>query len=422
MGHYSHKRLPPWETAVVTVKRQFPSWSSIKPMLGWSWPTLKRRDRGLERALTVADLRDLSAKRVPRSVFDYVEGGALQELSIKRSKETFERVEFRARVLTGVAKVDLSTTILGKPTSMPIIFAPTGYTRMMHYRGEYAVASSATKSDLIYSLSTMGTVSPEDLVAATPEGRKWFQLYLWQNRDQSRDFIQQAKRAGFEALVLTVDTPVSGQRLRDTRNGLTVPPKITTKTFLNMATKPKWWANMLTTPPLEFAAMRGYDRSLFELAQLIFDPTATMKDIPWLQKEWGGPLIVKGIQTVEDALALKKLGVQGIVLSNHGGRQMDRGTVPLEILPEVRAAVGKSMEIYIDGSVLNGGDVLAAVALGANAVLIGRPYLYGLMAAGEAGVDRMSDIFRSEMDNTMTLLGVGRMSELGPEHVRLRNH
>jgi L-lactate dehydrogenase (cytochrome) len=293
---------------------------------------------------------------------------------------------------------------------------------MMHYRGEYAVAASATKNDLIYSLSTMGTVSPEDLVGATPEGRKWFQLYLWQNRDQSRDFIQQAKRAGFEALVLTVDTPVSGQRLRDTRNGLTVPPKITMKTFLNMATKPKWWANMLTTPPLEFAAMRGYDRSLFELAQLIFDPTVTMKDIPWLQKEWGGPLIVKGVQTVEDALALKKLGVQGIVLSNHGGRQMDRGTVPLEILPEVRAAVGQSMEIYIDGSVLNGGDVLAAVALGANAALIGRPYLYGLMAAGEAGVDRMSDIFRLEMDNTMKLLGVGTMSDLGPEHVRLRSH
>jgi L-lactate dehydrogenase (cytochrome) len=194
------------------------------------------------------------------------------------------------------------------------------------------------------------------------------------------------------------------------------------KTFLNMSTKPKWWANMLTTPPLEFAAMRGYDRSLFELAQLIFDPTVTMKDIPWLQKEWGGPLIVKGVQTVEDALALKKLGVQGIVLSNHGGRQMDRGTVPLEILPEVRAAVGKSMEIYIDGSVLNGGDVLAAVALGANAALIGRPYLYGLMAAGEAGVDRMSDIFRLEMDNTMKLLGVGKTSDLGPQHVRLRSH
>jgi L-lactate dehydrogenase (cytochrome) len=293
---------------------------------------------------------------------------------------------------------------------------------MMHYRGEYAVAASAAKNDLVYSLSTMGTVSPEDLVAATPEGRKWFQLYLWQNRDQSRDFIQQAKRAGFEALVLTVDTPVSGQRLRDTRNGLTVPPKITMKTFLNMATKPKWWANMLTTPPLEFAAMRGYDRSLFELAQLIFDPTVTMKDIPWLQKEWGGPLIVKGIQTVEDALALKKIGVQGIVLSNHGGRQMDRGTVPLEILPEVRAAVGNSMEIYIDGSILNGGDVLAAVALGANAALIGRPYLYGLMAAGEAGVDRMSDIFRLEMDNTMKLLGVGKTSDLGPQHVRLRSH
>lgn len=406
----------------MSVKRQFPRWSSIKPLLGWSWPRFERRDRGLERSLTVEDVRDLSAKRVPKSVFDYVEGGALQELSIQRAKNAFRRVEFLPRVLRGVSEVDLGQKILGKKASLPIVFAPTGYSRMMHYLGEYAVAASAAKHGVIYTLSTMGTVSPEDLVKAVPEGRKWFQLYLWQNRDQSRDFIQQAKRAGFEALVLTVDTPVSGQRLKDTRNGLTVPPKITMKTFLNMATKPRWWANLLTTPPLEFAAMRGYDRSLFELAQLIFDPSVQMKDIPWLQKEWGGPLIVKGIQTVEDAVALKKLGVQGIVLSNHGGRQMDRGTVPLEILPAVRKAVGKSMEIYIDGSILNGGDVLAAVAMGATGVLVGRPYLYGLMAAGEKGVDRVLDIFTLEMDNTMKLLGVGKVADLGPEHARLRDN
>jgi len=404
----------------VSVKRQFPRWSSIKPLLGWSWPRFGRRDRGLERSLTIGDLRELSRKRVPKSVFDYVEGGSLQELSIARAKETFSKVEFHTRVLQGVSEVDVSANILGSPTSMPIILAPTGYTRMMHYLGEYAVAASAAKQDLIYTLSTMGTVSPEDLVAATPEGRKWFQLYLWQNREQSRDFITQAKRAGFEALVLTVDTPFSGLRLRDTRNGLTVPPKITAKTFLNMAMKPRWWGNLLTTPPLDFAAMRGYDRSLFELAQLIFDPTATMKDIPWLQEEWGGKLIVKGVQSVEDALALKTLGVDAIVLSNHGGRQMDRGIVPLELLPQVRTAVGTSMEVFIDGGVQNAGDALAAVALGANGVMIGRPYLYGLMAAGESGVDRMADIFRLEMDNTLKLMGVPRLSDLTPEHARIR--
>lgn len=406
----------------MSVKRQFPRWSSIKPLLGWSWPRFERRDRGLDRALTVEDVRDLSSKRVPKSVFDYVEGGALQELSIQRAKSAFQRVEFLPRVLRAVSEVDLSQKILGAKASLPIVLAPTGYSRMMHYLGEYAVAAAASRHDVIYTLSTMGTVSPEDLVASVPGGRKWFQLYLWHNRDQSRDFIQQAKRAGFEALVLTVDTPVSGQRLRDSRNGLTVPPKITAKTFLNMATKPRWWANLLTTPPLEFAAMRGYDRSLFELAQLIFDPTVQMKDIAWLQKEWGGPLIVKGIQTVEDALELKKLGVQGIVLSNHGGRQMDRGTVPLEILPAIRQAVGPAMEVYIDGSILNGGDVLAAVAMGATGVLVGRPYLYGLMAAGERGVDRVLDIFSLEMDNTMKLLGVGKVSQLGPEHARLREN
>ena len=406
----------------MSVKRQFPRWSSIQPLLGWSWPRFRRRDRGLDKVLTIPDLRDLSRKRVPRSVFDYVEGGALQELSIKRSKESFQRIEFHPRILRGVTEVDLSREVLGKRTSMPIILAPTGYTRMMHYLGEYAVASSAAKNDLVYTLSTMGTCSPSDLAEATPEGRKWFQLYLWQNRDQSRDFIAQARDNGFDALILTVDTPVSGQRLRDTRNGLTVPPKITMKTFLNMATKPRWWANLLTTPPLEFAAMRGYDKSLFELAKLVFDPSVTLKDVAWLQKEWGGPLIVKGIQTVEDALEMKKLGVQGIVLSNHGGRQMDRGTTPLELLPEVRAAVGPEMEVFIDGSVLSGGDVLGAVALGATAVLVGRPYLYGLMAAGENGVDKMAQIFREEMENTMTLMGVSRIDDLGPEHVRLRTN
>lgn len=404
----------------MSVKRQFPRWSSIKPLLGWSWPSFRKRDRGLERALTIPDLRELSRKRVPTSVFDFVEGGALQEISIRRSKEAFQRVEFHARVLQGVTEVDLSREVLGQRASMPIILAPTGYSRMMHYLGEYAVAASAAKHGLVYTLSTMGTCSPADLAAASPEGRKWFQLYLWQNREQSRDFIRQARDNGFDSLIVTVDTPVSGQRHRDTRNGLTVPPKITAKTFLNMATKPKWWANLLTTPPLEFAAMRGYDRSLFELAELIFDPSVTAKDVAWIQSEWGGPVIVKGIQTVADALEMKKLGVQGIVLSNHGGRQMDRGTTPLELLPEVRQAVGDSMEVYIDGAVLYGGDVLAAVALGATGVLVGRPYLYGLMAAGEAGVDRMTEIFRAEMENTMTLMGVSRIDDLGPEHARLR--
>ncbi|MFT4775352.1 MAG: L-lactate dehydrogenase (cytochrome) [Pontimonas sp.] len=405
----------------MSVKRQLPTWKTIKPLLGGSPSGMFGGDRALARVQTIGELRDLSARRVPKAVFDYVEGGALQELSIERSKDAYRRVEFRPRVLRGVSEVDLHRTVLGKPTSMPLILAPTGYTRMMHYMGEYAVAAAAAEEDLIYTLSTMGTVSPEDLARAVPDGRRWFQLYLWQNRDQSREMIRQARNANFEALVLTVDTPVSGQRLRDNRNGLTVPPKVTAKTFLNMATKPKWWANLLTTPPLEFAAMRGYDKSLFELAKLIFDPTVTLAEIPWLQEEWGGPLLVKGIQTVEDALEMKKLGVQGIVLSNHGGRQMDRGCAPLEILPEVRSAVGDSMEVYVDGSVLNGGDVLASVAMGATGTLVGRPYLYGLMAAGQAGVHKMASLFRDEMENTMKLLGVDHIDKLDNAYAKLRN-
>jgi L-lactate dehydrogenase (cytochrome) len=306
-------------------------------------------------------------------------------------------------------------------SELPIILAPTGYTRMMHYIGERAVAHAAEKFGIPYCLSTMGTTSVEDLAAQVPGVRRWFQLYLWKDRVQSSNFVARAREGGYDVLLLTVDTPVSGMRLRDTRNGLTVTQKLRPSTFFDMASHVAWWFNLLTTAPLEFATFKNYDKSLSELAEQIFDPSAKMSDIAWLRETWNGSLIVKGVQTIADAELLADLGVDGIVISNHGGRQLDRGAAPLEVLPNFVSAVGDRVDIYIDGGVMSGGDVLAAVAMGAKGVLIGRAYLYGLMAGGQAGVERALEIFRDEIQNTMKLLGIASLAELNTDFVKLRS-
>ena len=287
---------------------------------------------------------------------------------------------------------------------------------------EIGIATVATQHNLVYSLSTMGTTSAQELGDAVSQSRRWFQLYVWRDREQTRSFVAQAKDAGFEALILTVDTPVAGQRNRDIRNGLTVPPKINSKTFFNMATKMKWWFNVLTTPALEFATFRQFTRPLSEIAATFFDASVTFEDLAWLKSIWGGPIIVKGIQSVADAKMLAKMGVDAIVLSNHGGRQLDCGVVPLELLPEVVAAVGKKMEIYIDGGVMSGKDILAAIGFGADAVLIGRAYLYGAMAGGMAGVEKCIEILAQEMKTTMQLTGVTSIAEFTSEYVNLRQN
>ena len=405
------------------MKRQFPRWKNIKPLLGWSLPKFPLEDRKLKRAVNLQELRLLARKRVPKAVFDYVDGGANDEISYQRSAETFSKVEFHARVLRDVSKIDLTTKIAGKNSSLPIIFAPTGYTRMMNYEGEPMVAQVCEENNLIYSLSTMGTTSSQEIADQVPGVRRWFQLYLWRDRSQSLQFIYGAKEAGFEGLILTVDTAVGGIKWRDMRNGLTVPPKITLKTFFDMALKPKWWANLLTTAPLEFATFRNFNKPLSEIAATVFDPAVTFADVKWLRSVWKGKLIIKGIQTVEDAKQLAKIGVDAIILSNHGGRQLDKSVVPLEILPAVRKAIGKKgkgTQIYIDGAIMSGADVLAAVALGADAVLIGRAYLYGAMAAGREGVQKVVETLRFEMETAMKLMGVRNIDELTPEFVSIR--
>jgi L-lactate dehydrogenase (cytochrome) len=377
-------------------------------------------ERRLAGAASVADLRLLARRRAPRAVFDYTDGAAGDEIGLRRSRQAFGRVEFRSRVLRDVSDVDPTTTILGRPSALPLVFAPTGFTRMMHTEGEPAVARVAGRAGIPYALSTMGTTSIEDLAAASPDARLWFQLYLWRDREASRDFVERARSAGYEALVLTVDTPVPGARLRDVRNGLTIPPSLSVRTFAEGALHPAWWFDLLTTEPLEFASLSRSEGTVAELVARMFDPALTMSDLSWLRSVWPGSLVVKGIQHVDDARAVVDAGADAVVVSNHGGRQLDRAPVPLEALADVVDAVGDRAEVYVDGGILSGSDLVAAVALGARAGLVGRAYLYGLMAGGERGVQRAWDILHAEVVTTLALLGVTRVEDLSRDHVRLR--
>ena len=369
---------------------------------------------------SIDELRLIAKKRVPKAVFDYVEGGASEELGYRRSADVFKRTEFKVRTLQKVGNLNTSQIILGKSADLPIIFAPTGYTRMMHHTGEPTVAKIASQSNLIYVLSTMGTTSPEELAQNTPNVRRWMQLYVMRNRKDTEKLVKSAKENGFEALMVTVDTPVTGIKIRDLKNGLTVPPKIKLGTLLDILTKPRWWFNLIAGKKLEFAAFRGWDKPLDELAQQIFSPDVTENDIRWLKSIWKGPIIIKGIQSVQDAKRVISLGVNGIVVSNHGGRQLDRSPVPLEILEDIVNTVGNKAEVYVDGGIMSGQDVYAAIALGAKAVLIGRAYLYGLMAGGERGVNRVVDIFMRDLRNTMALTGCTDLAQVKKAGARIR--
>jgi L-lactate dehydrogenase (cytochrome) len=400
--------------------RHRPHWSELQPILRPRKTTLNPTDRRLATTASIADLRRLARRRAPRAVFDYTDGGAGDEIAMQRSREAYDRIEFRPHVLQDVSEVDATTSILGRPSAAPIVFAPTGFTRMMHTEGEVAVARVAARTGIPYALSTMGTTSIESLADAAPKGRRWFQLYLWRDREASRDFVTRAHESGYEALVLTVDTPVAGPRLRDVRNGLTIPPSLSLSTFVDGALHPAWWFDLLTTEPLEFASLNRFEGTVAELVGRLFDPAATIADLVWLRSIWDGPLVVKGILTVEDARAVVDAGADAVVVSNHGGRQLDRSATPLEALPAVVEAVGDRAEVYVDGGVMSGSDVVAAVARGAQAVLVGRAYLYGLMAGGERGVQRAADILLREVSATLALLGVTRVADLRPDHVRIR--
>lgn len=400
-------------------RRRLPRWRELKPLLRPRPFIADPTRRRLARAESIPALREIARRRTPKAVFDYTEGGSGAEHSISAARRYYDGIEFLPHVLRDVSAVDTRAKVLGQSFALPVGLAPTGFTRLMHHEGEIAAARAAEHHDIPYALSTMGTTAIEDVEQVAPTTQKWFQLYLWRDRQASIDLIRRARHAGFDVLTLTVDTPVAGARLRDVRNGLTIPPALTGKTLFDAARHPRWWLNLLTTAPLEFASLQSWNGTVAELANTIFDPAATVEDVKWLREQWDGKLVVKGIQRADDAVAAVEAGADALVVSNHGGRQLDQSIAPLKVLPEIKDAVDGRCELLVDGGVLSGRDVVAALSLGADFVLLGRAYLYGLMAGGEQGVHRMLDLLSAEIKNTMQLLGATAVQDLHPGLVRV---
>ena len=404
-------------SSVSKLQRRVPRYRDLARLLNFREPIWNSKTRRLARAQTIYDLRRIAKRRTPKAPFDYTDGAADSESSLVRARRTYENLEFHPRVLRDVSTVDLTTQMLGNFFSLPLGIAPTGFTRMMQIEGENAGSAAAMDAGIPFTLSTMGTRSIEDIALAAPHGRNFFQLYILKDREQSMALVNRARLAGFETLVLTVDVPVAGARLRDVRNGMTIPPTLTLGTIINAIPRPAWWWNFLTTDPLEFASLNSWNGTIAELTQKMFDPTVTFEDLKWIRSQWSGGLIVKGIQHVDDAVMAVEAGADAVILSNHGGRQLDRAPIPVLLLPEVVKQIGKKAEIHVDTGIMHGADVIAAIAAGANFTWIGRAYLYGLMAGGKEGVDRSIEILRGQMVRTMQLLGVRALDELNPDHV-----
>lgn len=400
-------------------RRQWPRWQDIRPMVVSPPRTGTRLERRLARAGSIEDLCAMARRRAPRAVFDYVDGAAEGELSLARARAALDSVEFSPHVLRDVAAVETRTEILGEPAGLPLVLAPTGLSKAVHHEAEPAVARAAADAGLPYALSTMSTTSIEDVAAAAPAGNHWFQLYVWRDRAASTDLLARAAASGFSALILTVDVPVSGARLRDVRNGFTVPPTLRAKTLFDMGLHPAWWFNLLTGGPLGFASMGGAPSDVAGQVAAMFDPSVTFDDIAWVREHWSGPMVIKGIQRTDDAVRAADLGADALVVSNHGGRQLDRSRAPLVVLQEIRDRMQDRVELYLDGGIRSGADIAAAVGLGADACLAGRAYLYGLMAGGEVGVRRALSLLRAELVRTMQLLGVRDLAELRSGVVRL---
>jgi L-lactate dehydrogenase (cytochrome) len=403
--------------SAATMKRRLPRPQELAPLLQFRKPRLNLKQRRLESALTIEDLRRIAKRRTPKAAFDYTDGAAEEELSLARARQAFRDIEFHPTILRDVAKIDSGATVLGDRVAQPFGIAPTGFTRLMQTEGEIAGAHAAARAGIPFSLSTLGTSSIEDVKEANPHGRNWFQLYMWKDRDRSMALVERAAAAGFDTLLVTVDVPVAGARLRDTRNGMSIPPALTLRTVLDAVPHPRWWFDLLSTEPLSFASLDRWPGTVAEYLDTMFDPTVTFDDLAWIRTQWPNKLVVKGIQTIEDARSAVDHGADGIVLSNHGGRQLDRAPVPFHLLPRVAVELGNDTEVLLDTGIMSGADVVAAIALGARFTLIGRAYLYGLMAGGEAGVDRAIEIMSGQVSRTMRLLGVTSLDELAPRHV-----
>jgi len=399
------------------VTRQVPKPGELLELMKFKKPELNGKKRRLESALTIYDLRTIAKKRTPKAAFDYTDGSAEDEISLTRARQAFEDIEFSPSILRPAAEVDTSVQIFGGPSALPFGIAPTGFTRLMQTEGETAGATAAAAAGIPFTLSTLGTTSIENVKAANPNGRNWFQLYVMRDREISYDLTRRAGEAGFDTLFFTVDTPVAGARLRDKRNGFSIPPQLTPGTIINAIPRPWWWWDFLTTPKLEFASLATTGGTVGELLNSAMDPTISFDDLAIIRDLFPGKLVIKGVQNLEDSKKLVDLGVDGIVLSNHGGRQLDRAPIPFHLLPEVAREVGRHTEVTIDTGIMSGADIVASIALGAKFTLVGRAYLYGLMAGGREGVDRMIYILRDQIERTMKLLGVSSLEELTPAHV-----
>jgi L-lactate dehydrogenase (cytochrome) len=387
--------------------------AEIRDLIGLRAPELNPAQRRLARCHDIWDMRTIARRRMPRAVFDYVDGGADDELTLERNVAAFRAWEFVPDNLRDVSHADTSTTLFGRNLPLPLVFAPTGYTRMMHPAGEVAVGRAAARAGIPYGLSTVASSSIEEL-AATGHPNLWFQLYIWRDRRLVHDLVDRANAHGYAVLEVSVDVPVSGNRARDVRNGLTIPPRLTARALADIARHPGWWARMLRAPAIRFANAPPEIAGGVTIENMTaqFDPSVEWRELEEIRERWPRALVLKGTIGPEDARRAVAAGVDGIHLSNHGGRQLDRTVATLDLLPAVREAVGDELPIILDSGIRHGADIAIAVALGADAGAVGRAYLYGLMAAGEAGVERATDLLAAQFRRTMQLLGVTSIGEL----------
>jgi L-lactate dehydrogenase (cytochrome) len=368
----------------------------------------------------IEDLRALARRKVPKAFFEYVDGGSYNEETLRANRAELEPIKLRQRVMVDVSDRSLATTIVGQKVSAPFALAPIGLCGMQYGDGEILSAQAAEEAELPFTLSTMSINSIEQVAEATTKPF-WFQLYVIRDRGFSRDILSRAAKAGCNALVLTVDLQVLGQRHRDIRNGMTVPPQIRLKNIIDMATKPEWVFSILRGKSKTFGNLAGHVKGMDDVTSLAqwtnsqFDPALNWKDVDWIKKVWPGKLIIKGILDVEDARTAVKLGADAIVVSNHGGRQLDGAQASIAALPPIAQAVGSDTEVLFDGGIRTGSDMLRALALGAHACLIGRAYIYGLGAGGKAGVAKAIDILKKELSVAMALTGTTRVGDIGPQ-------
>jgi L-lactate dehydrogenase (cytochrome) len=380
----------------------------------------------LKHCHSIADLRARARRRLPRVMFDYIDGAAEDEVTLARNSSGFSQYDLVPRNLVDVSTVNLATTIQGLASPLPLVLAPTGGTRLFHHEGELASSAAAADAGLAFTLSSMSTYDIET-VGANTKGPKWFQIYVWKDRGVVKEFIERARSSGYKALVLTVDVQTSGQRERDLRNGFTLPPKFTASSLIDMALHPHWWWNTLTKPPITLANVAGKAgmgvksaTAMGQYAASQLDPSVSFDDLAWMLEQWNGPFLVKGVTSPEDARRIADLGASGVIVSNHGGRQLDQSIATIDALPAIVDAVAGKAEIILDGGVRRGTDVIKALALGARACMFGRPFLYGLAAGGKPGVDRTIEIFSTELKRSMMLLGCPDVQKLDPGYLRRR--